>query len=395
MGNSHNIIKTYNDQLDFISDSGGAASSVSDSGGAASSASDSGGAASSASDNLLKFPTLKFNEKIIHPHIEAKSLSSSYRGSVIKGIVYETVYNTIIYNIFLNSVNNDSFFVVSDTVLHNIRKDLIEVATILANSNVDKKLEITEYRKIRHKCQGKKCKGCYECNTANNKIRDYDEQILKYNKDRIMLIKQMISNKDFHKVILERDGNLKKIIEDNKHEKELVRLEKMHIKQEETRREQIRQEQIRQEQIRQEHLQRQKINQERIRREQLWQEQLRQEQLRQEQLRQEQLRQEQLRQEQIIQAQILEYEKIRQAQILEDEKIREARLEASGAGEAKDDAKRSCSICMEDFIRPTTITKCGHVYCYSCIVLTFNTGCKKCPLCNKIFAISDLTILFF
>jgi len=235
MGNSYNIEKfnyDYN-QSDSIS-----ASSESGHGGGASSASGHGGGASSTTehidlevnsdsdmkkikkygDNLLKFPSLKFNEKIINPHFEAKLLSSNYEGAVIKSIVYETVYNTILYNIFINSINNDSFFVVSDTVLHNIKKDLFKLATILADIKVKKILELKEYRAIKYKCQKKKCKGCNSCNTANNKIRDYNEQLFKYNEDRNNLIIEMISDGDFRGAILKRDGNLKKIIEDLRQE---------------------------------------------------------------------------------------------------------------------------------------------------------------------------------
>ena len=326
-------------------------------------------------DKLLKFINLKFNEKIINPHIEAKLLSSKYIGSIIKSIVYETVYNTILYTIFINSIDNDPFLEVDNSILHKIRKDLITFASILANNNVEKLLEIKEYRAIKFRCQKRKCVECHLCNNANNKIRNYDEQISKYKENRNTLIIKMKSNEDFRKAILNRDGNFKKIIEAYtlyEEVKEIDRLEKIRI-------EQLRQEQIAQERIRREQLEREQREKELIRQELIYEERRRIQQLDLDQLQQEQLHRVQKW----------------QAQIIGDEKIRESRLEKSGASELEDDDKRSCSICMGDFVRPTAIKICGHVYCYNCIILVCDLENKRCPLCKEKFIKSDLMKLFF
>ena len=171
-------------------DHDGSASSAIDHDGSASSAIDHDGSASSAIDhdisvssaighvelesikkygnNLLKFPTLKFNEKIINPHIEAKILTSKYKGCAIKSVVYETVYNTVLYIIFINSINIDSFLVVDDNILHGIKKDLITFASICAETNVIKNLRLKTYRKISHTCKKRKCVGCISCTACFN-----------------------------------------------------------------------------------------------------------------------------------------------------------------------------------------------------------------------------------
>jgi len=141
--------------------------------------------------------------------------------------------------------------------------------------------------------------------------------------------------------------------------------------------EQLLQEKLRQEQIRQEQIRQEQIRQERTRYHQLRLRQILQDLLRQRQILQDQLRQDQMRyEEQLRQIKQLE---------LEDEKIRNSRLEKPDNTEIG-----SCAICMENYVLPSAIIKCGHIYCTKCIIRVCNSEIKKCPLCKIIINNSDL-----
>jgi SNF2 family DNA or RNA helicase len=56
-----------------------------------------------------------------------------------------------------------------------------------------------------------------------------------------------------------------------------------------------------------------------------------------------------------------------------------------------DDNTEDCIICM-DVIKKNDlgVTKCGHIYCYCCILEVLNKVGSKCPLCSKILNKNDL-----
>lgn len=56
-----------------------------------------------------------------------------------------------------------------------------------------------------------------------------------------------------------------------------------------------------------------------------------------------------------------------------------------------------CSICLDDS-RISRITKCGHIYCYTCIIRHLTSDLanhKKCPVCSEYLSINDLRLVDF
>lgn len=52
------------------------------------------------------------------------------------------------------------------------------------------------------------------------------------------------------------------------------------------------------------------------------------------------------------------------------------------SGEADDD--KTCSICMGDIVEKTTLEKCGHAFCRSCLEQAFKVK-KVCPVCRLVY----------
>lgn len=55
---------------------------------------------------------------------------------------------------------------------------------------------------------------------------------------------------------------------------------------------------------------------------------------------------------------------------------------ASHGSEAEDD--KTCSICMGDIVEKTTLEKCGHAFCRSCLDQAFKVK-KACPVCRLVY----------
>jgi len=49
---------------------------------------------------------------------------------------------------------------------------------------------------------------------------------------------------------------------------------------------------------------------------------------------------------------------------------------------------------MENYVLPSVIIKCGHIYCTKCITYVCNSEIKKCPLCKITIAKSDMVRVF-
>jgi len=320
-------------------------------------------------NHLLKFPTLRFNEEIINPHLNAKELSKYHTG-VYKFIAYQIAYNTILYYIFLNSSNTESLLIVSDHILIAIKNDIILYASIMVNKNISEAEKGGGYDKKIYK--QKLISDKSEKDVIINKMI-YDEEIRKNQLRQQQILQQQI---------LQEQILQEQILQEQIRQEDIRKTQIWH---EEMLQDRLRQEQIRQEQIRQEQIQEQ-IRQDRLRQEQIRQEQIRQEQI-QEQIRQDRLRQEQMLQDRLRQKQI---HITKQIEIkIEDEKIRKSRLEKPDNTE-----KELCAICLENYVLPSVITKCGHMYCTTCIRVMCDSEIAKCPKCKITFAISDIIRIF-
>ena len=54
--------------------------------------------------------------------------------------------------------------------------------------------------------------------------------------------------------------------------------------------------------------------------------------------------------------------------------------------------KWCCSLC-KDSLKSPIVTKCGHIFCYSCVFNHLKTN-KLCPICHKEINIESLTPVF-
>jgi len=54
----------------------------------------------------------------------------------------------------------------------------------------------------------------------------------------------------------------------------------------------------------------------------------------------------------------------------------------------------TCSICLDQHIS-ARITKCGHIFCFPCILHHLNTGEGKCPCCFHVTCVDDLRPVIF
>ncbi|GAA6089321.1 probable E3 ubiquitin-protein ligase DTX3 isoform X2 [Tachysurus ichikawai] len=56
----------------------------------------------------------------------------------------------------------------------------------------------------------------------------------------------------------------------------------------------------------------------------------------------------------------------------------------SGAGRSSEDDSATCSICMGEMLEKTTLEKCGHSFCRSCLEQAFQVK-KACPVCRLVY----------
>jgi len=182
-------------------------------------------------------------------------------------------------------------------------------------------------------------------------IDSYKQKFHSDKLDKDKMIRELKYDEKYRKILLDKE-NLKKLIEANAHTLDLSQQRK--IKYEDC---------------------------------------LRQEQIRQEQLRQDQILQDQILRDQILQDQILYEEELHKIELIhiEDDKIRKSRLEKLSTDNIE---KGSCTICLESYVIPSVIIKCGHIYCTKCIIDVCNTEINRCPLCKINITKSDLIKVF-
>lgn len=59
-------------------------------------------------------------------------------------------------------------------------------------------------------------------------------------------------------------------------------------------------------------------------------------------------------------------------------------MDCSLASHSEVEDNKTCSICMGDIVEKTTLEKCGHSFCHSCLDQAFKVK-KACPVCRLVY----------
>ena len=54
---------------------------------------------------------------------------------------------------------------------------------------------------------------------------------------------------------------------------------------------------------------------------------------------------------------------------------------------------KTCAVCLDDYKDPSTLTPCGHIFCFDCATALSNFKVKECPKCRM--NIKTITKIFF